>query len=268
MATRLRESYADLEKKVEIRTRELAQSVEELQALGEVSQAVSSTLDLKTVLHTIVAKAVQISDTDAGTIYVYNEARNEFELRATHGMNGELIAQIASFRMQNRRARRRKGSRGNAYPIQVPDIRRIAVLAAARRSSSKPVTAPYSPFRSFSVRDRIVGQPSWFGARRPRLFPKTTVDLLQTFAARISVLAIQNARLFYELQEKSRQPRASRASTNLSSSPNMRHELRTPLNAILGLYRVDPRRHLRRDAGQNARGTRSGADQRPSSALA
>ena len=46
MAGKLQESYADLEKKVELRTRELAQSVAELRALGEVSQAVNSTLDL------------------------------------------------------------------------------------------------------------------------------------------------------------------------------------------------------------------------------
>src|SRR5262249_42941516 len=56
---------------VQARTRELAQSVEELQALGEVSQAVNSTLDLETVLATIVAKAVQLSNTDAGVIYVF-----------------------------------------------------------------------------------------------------------------------------------------------------------------------------------------------------
>src|SRR5262249_42681826 len=55
---------------VQARTRELARSVEELKALGEVSQAVNSTLDLETVLTTIVAKAVQLSGTDAGAIYV------------------------------------------------------------------------------------------------------------------------------------------------------------------------------------------------------
>src|SRR5262249_41753139 len=63
---------------VQARTRELAQSVEELQALGEVSQAVNSTLDLQTVLSTIVAKAVQLSGTDAGAIYVFDEAQQLF----------------------------------------------------------------------------------------------------------------------------------------------------------------------------------------------
>ena len=55
------------------RTTELGRSVEELRALGDVSQAVNSTLDLKTVLDTIVAKAVQLSGTEAGTIYEFDE---------------------------------------------------------------------------------------------------------------------------------------------------------------------------------------------------
>src|SRR6478752_606158 len=98
MAGRLQESHANLERKVEERTQELHQrtdelgrSVGELRALGEVSQAVNSTLDLETVLSTIVAKAVPLSDTDAGAIYVYDEAQREFHLRATYGMDQELI---------------------------------------------------------------------------------------------------------------------------------------------------------------------------------
>jgi GAF domain-containing protein len=79
---------------VQARTRELAQSVEELQALGEVSQAVNSTLDLQTVLSTIVAKAVQLSGTDAGAIYVFEEAQQLFRLRATFGLTEDLIAAV------------------------------------------------------------------------------------------------------------------------------------------------------------------------------
>ena len=73
------------------RTEELGRSVEELRALGEVSQAVNSTLDLETVLSTIVAKAVQLSGTEAGAIYVFDEAQHEFHLHATYGMDQELI---------------------------------------------------------------------------------------------------------------------------------------------------------------------------------
>ena len=74
------------------RTDELAHSVQGLQALGEVTQAVNSTLDLETVLSTIVAKAVQLSGTDAGAIYVFEEAQQLFRLRATFGFSEELIA--------------------------------------------------------------------------------------------------------------------------------------------------------------------------------
>ena len=52
-----------------------------------MSQAVNSTLDLETVLSTIVVKAVQLSDTEAGAIYVFDELEREFRLRATYGMN-------------------------------------------------------------------------------------------------------------------------------------------------------------------------------------
>src|ERR1700692_2811581 len=61
MAGKLQESYAGLEEKVELRPREPGQSVAELRALGEVSQAVNSTLDIETVLNTIVTKAAQLS---------------------------------------------------------------------------------------------------------------------------------------------------------------------------------------------------------------
>jgi GAF domain-containing protein len=72
-------------------TNELGRSVGELRALGEVSQAVNSTLELETVLSTIVAKAVQLSGTEAGAIYVFDELQRALRLRATYGMDQELI---------------------------------------------------------------------------------------------------------------------------------------------------------------------------------
>src|SRR6478672_5203056 len=83
-----------LENEVKQRTAELAQSVQELRALGDVSQAVNSTIDLETVLSTIVTKAVQLSGTEAGTIYVFDEASQEFKLRANYGMDDALIAAV------------------------------------------------------------------------------------------------------------------------------------------------------------------------------
>src|SRR5262249_29315182 len=79
---------------VQARTRELAHSVEGLQALGEVTQAVNSTLDLETVLSTIVAKAVQLSGTEGGAIYVFDELEQLFRLRATYGFSEDLVAAV------------------------------------------------------------------------------------------------------------------------------------------------------------------------------
>src|SRR5262249_10963237 len=105
---------------VQARTRELARSVEELKALGEVSQAIGSTLDLETVLTTIVAKAVQLSGTDAGAIYVFDETRQEFELRAAHGMDAAMIAAIRDQRI--RTEERVAQAAAQRAAIQVPDL--------------------------------------------------------------------------------------------------------------------------------------------------
>ncbi|MET0851493.1 MAG: HAMP domain-containing protein, partial [Candidatus Rokuibacteriota bacterium] len=85
-AARLQESYANLEQKVDARTRELARAVEELQALGAVGQTVSSTLDLQTVLTTIVTQAVLLSKVDGGTIYEFDEATQVFVPRSNYGI--------------------------------------------------------------------------------------------------------------------------------------------------------------------------------------
>src|SRR5262249_40136691 len=106
---------------VKTRTRELSQSVEELRALGEVTQAVNSTVDLETVLTTIVAKPTQLSGTDAGTIYVFDETSQEFRLRATYGMDDAIIAAI-----RDRHIRVGETAIGRAVeqrrPMQIPDI--------------------------------------------------------------------------------------------------------------------------------------------------
>ncbi len=74
--------------------------------LGEVGQAVSSTLDLETVLTRIVSHAVQLSGTDGGAIYEYDEQSEEFLLRATDHMEEELIDADGQSAAAGRRGRR------------------------------------------------------------------------------------------------------------------------------------------------------------------
>jgi signal transduction histidine kinase len=227
MASRLEDSYADLEQKVETRTQELAQSVAELRALGEVSQAVNSTLDLEAVLSTIVAKAVQLSQTEGGTIYVFNEGAGEFELRATYGMAPELIESIKQHHIGSNDVIAQAAEKRT--PMQIPDLRNV------------PPTPVHDLILNAGYRSLLVvplvGAEESVGAlvvrrSQPGEFAQQTMDLLQTFAAQ-SVLAIQNARLFQEIEAKS-QELAVASQHKSQFLANMSHELRTPLNAILG----------------------------------
>ena len=106
---------------VQARTEELARSVSELQALGEVTHAVNSTLDLETVLSTIVAKAVQLSGTDAGAIYVFSNLRQKFRLRATYGMSQELIEAVSRQHMDLSEKTIARAAEQRAA-VQVPDL--------------------------------------------------------------------------------------------------------------------------------------------------
>src|SRR2546426_1888632 len=103
------------------RTRDLARSVDELKALGEVGRAVSSTLDLETVLATIVSRANQLSGTDAGAIFEYDEATELFHLRATQNLPDDVVEALRATPL-----RTGEGAVGRLAttrePIQIPDV--------------------------------------------------------------------------------------------------------------------------------------------------
>jgi GAF domain-containing protein/anti-sigma regulatory factor (Ser/Thr protein kinase) len=221
-------------KELDERTNELTRSVGELKALGEVSQVVSSTLDLEAVLTRIVSHAVQLSGTDGGAIYEYDELSEEFHLRATDHMEEELInaLRVNPPRLGDGVVGRAAASR---EPVVVPNILEEHAYAPRMRQLLERFGFRASLGVPLLREDRIIGglvvRRKSTGEFRPEV-----IELLKTFATQ-SVLAIQNARLFREIEDKSRQIEAANRHKS-EFLANMSHELRTPLNAIIGFSEV------------------------------
>src|SRR5262249_5030857 len=216
------------------KTDELTQSVEQLTALGEVGQAISSTLDLETVLNTIVSRAVQLSGLDGGVVFEYDDTAEEFVPRAMTETSGALAEARRTTRI-----RKGEGVLGRTAitlePVQVPDIalpgayegrlREILIDSGVRAILAVPMVRECQLIGCLGVTRNQRGD-----------FPAETIELLRTFATQ-SALAIKNARLFHEIEDKGRQlEAASRHKSEFLA--NMSHELRTPLNAIIGFSEV------------------------------
>jgi signal transduction histidine kinase len=120
-------------------------------------------------------------------------------------------------------------------PVQIPDITQPTAYQSGVRDAL--VRFGYRALLSVPLvrEDQIIGSLS-LNRKAPGAFPPEVIDVLKTFATQ-SALAIQNARLFREIADKSRQlEAASRHKSEFLA--NMSHELRTPLNAILGFSEV------------------------------
>jgi signal transduction histidine kinase len=209
----------DLFEEVQARNRDLT-------ALGEVGRAVSSTLELRTVLKTIVDRAIELSSTDGGSIFYFRNDR--FELGETTGLDEEAVARFSRLDIS-------AGQTGlgeaiaSRSPLQIADITRrpsnplrdAAIEAGLRAALIVPLLSGDGPLGALVLQRRTPGE-----------FSAAVVTLMQSFADQ-SAIALENARLFEEIAHKSRELEiASQHKSQFVA--NMSHELRTPLAAILG----------------------------------
>jgi class 3 adenylate cyclase/HAMP domain-containing protein len=198
MAGQLHETYSGLESKVQERTRDLAQSINELKVLEEVGRAVASSLDLNAVLPTVAARALEITHADAVLIYGYDAATRQFNLVEAIGIDKTAEGQHLAIDADTS-ALGHAASKGE--PIAIPDLglaadhllRDLAMAAGFHSVLVVPLVDQTGILGSLVVLRQNAGE-----------FSPNLIGLMRTFAHQ-SVLAMRNARLFTEVDQKGRE---------------------------------------------------------------
>jgi class 3 adenylate cyclase/HAMP domain-containing protein len=198
MAGQLAATYSDLEDKVNERTRDLAQSINELKVLEEVGRAVASSLDLNAVLPTVAARALEITHADAVLIYGYDAGNHQFSLAESIGIDKTAEGVHRAIDADN-------SPLGEAAtqgePITIPHLdatpahplRDLAVEAGFHSVLVVPLVDQTGILGSLVVLRQNAGE-----------FSQNLTGLMKTFAHQ-AVLAMRNARLFTEVDHKSRE---------------------------------------------------------------
>jgi signal transduction histidine kinase len=218
-------------KELQARTHDLGQSLDETSALSEVIRAVSSSLDLREVLDTVARRAITLSASDGCGIFEVRPGGRGFDVVVSEGLSAQILDGVRAVDMDLR-----QGTFGRATetgrPIQIPDVAeareypfRALFLAEGLRAILTVPMGGEGVARGIVLVRRTAGD-----------FDERVVNLIKALANQSSV-AIANAHLFREVQDKGRQLEiANRHKSEFLA--NMSHELRTPLNAIIGFSEV------------------------------
>ena len=218
---------ARLFEEVKARTEELSESLQQQTATAEVLKVISrSTFDLKAVLQTLVESACRICDADKGTIT--RQIDGVFYRAESYGFPAEV--------MEGWRKVPVTPERGNAAGRALLEGRPVHISDADADPDYTFDTAGTNIRSMLGVPMLREGVPIGVLAlarSEVRPFSERQIELVTTFADQAAI-AIENVRLFDEIQDKSRQlAEASERKSQFLSSVS--HELRTPLNAIIGL---------------------------------
>lgn len=211
MAGQLHETYSGLETKVEERTRDLARSINELKVLEEVGRAVASSLDLNAVLPTVAARALEITHADAVLIYGYDATKRQFYLTEANGIDRSaegahlVIDEAASVLGE---------AAVTGEPIAIADLaqasdhllRDVAVGAGFHSVLVVPLVDQQGTLGSLVVLRKDAGE-----------FSGNLIGLMRTFAHQ-AVLAMRNARLFSEVDQKGRELASAHSTVQLQAT--------------------------------------------------